>query len=487
MWQCDIFLALLRADSCGAVDLMSCMVSFVARPDGRLARCKLERGNCVEDAPAVAGCAVPSTELLGANMAACAEELGDALSAILHERKLAGTVELSPRLQLAAAGLSLSLDRWAPTIGYIGVLACVAVQTLPIGQVEVGKDAWTTSYQLSLVNSLLCPEFGEDGSSHGSVQSSVGQAALPSGKLRFSCDLPSPDTFLFEGPSREIFAAGPGTAFRRGVRMPAVPKYLWTTHVWGCARLRRAGKSGYMRVSYEPRWRDDNATGPLGSSIHHAHLPTQACVALRQVGQQPERVAHWAQLREYFHESDYSDRGRHGLLHEFGEWLARRCLRDHEATAAVLELLFVYYLSIAPLHSFLSSLMVQRPDGRNGTSSGYPNGASMEQWVVEVCVGYLRPTGVLGVPRLSDPHNHMFAECAHGAGHGARKRNELGLCAQLAQRVAQQPDLPEYGRALWMHACQTGASHQATNELRRTAKLTFPGIRRAGFGLGWVE
>mmetsp|Transcript_21160 Transcript_21160/g.42866 ORF Transcript_21160/g.42866 Transcript_21160/m.42866 type:complete len:131 (-) Transcript_21160:104-496(-) len=130
--------------------------------------------------------------------------------------------------------------------------------------------------------------------------------------------------------------------------------------------------------------------------------------------------------------------------------------------------------------------MLHRSDGRTGTS-GYPGGVSMEQWVVETCTRYLRTHNVLGNPALSDKHNHIFAECAHGAGHGARKRNELGLCAKLAQRLAEQPGLPAHARALWMHACQTGASHQASNELRRQPKLVFPGKGHSGYGLSWVE
>ena len=62
-------------------------------------------------------------------------------------------------------------------------------------------------------------------------------------------------------------------------------------------------------------------------------------------------------------------------------------------------------------------------------------------------------------------HEQLFAECAHGSGHGSYilLRSDQ-LCKTLAEQVHQMGGLPGYASRVWLRACSTGTHHQQQNE-----------------------
>lgn len=185
-------------------------------------------------------------------------------------------------------------------------------------------------------------------------------------------------------------------------------------------------------------------------------------------------------LRDYFSASDASDKGRHGLLHEFGEYYANRlrALREGASTrgsissltSASWRLFLVYYLTVAPLHSFLSNMMQHEAEA---------GGEPLERWVPRFCSHFYNASSIFANASNSDLHRHLFSECGHGAGHGAMKLRNLSWCVTLAEAIALEPgpSADPKVRESFYKACLSGVRHHAHNEFNSsnyTKELVFP-------------
>lgn len=327
------------------------------------------------------------------------------------------------RKRLTTKALRHVLDKWWPKIGYVGAQVCAAFQTLPVGELAANmKGAHPvpgppTAYQLQLFNGLICPNFVADNSTCDPNRKRFDGSPLFLGRIQLTCTMrvPNPNRFAPSMVSMPPQWSGPdGTV--QPERMPG----LMLNHIWGCIYYH--GRSGGAAVQCMKLRHQSLADSEFQAGIHHAHLPRRACDAVRQAGLDSNMVWIYHQLRDYFAVSDASDRGRHGLLHEFGEYYANRfrSLYENSAIDASWEVFAIYYLSVAPLHAFLSNIMEHSAD---------VGGESLIRWVPRWCAHLYNASSTLGKAHETDVHRLLFSECAHGAGHGAFKLRNLS-CAQ---------------------------------------------------------
>merc|ERR1712138_268566 len=119
-------------------------------------------------------------------------------------------------------------------------------------------------------------------------------------------------------------------------------------------------------------------------------------------------------------------------MHEFGVLVARRLLdlRDDDALNGAWQLFAQYYVTPAPMHSFLSTVFGARR---------HVDGLPIDEWAVRFCQHFLFPSPSLGDPALSDRAMHLFGECVHGIGHGmAVHGNTLKTAQSACDAVATQ-------------------------------------------------
>ena len=341
------------------------------------------------------------------------------------------TVSYHARINHTIRGMQPALDQVYAQLGYLGAVACAAFLTAPVGA-RVYKP-WA-SYSLLLWNSFLCPPF-ED----------VATAAWPSGALRFGCWPSLPDQLMRSHfPTKTTYV---GEAEATGIYnqeaylgRDATRVSHWQSHVWACTRT-PAGPGRTTNFTLRPRSLSGVMTGH--DSIHHVHLPRRACsVVHAAISGQP---ALWLPLRAihgYQVATDPTDHGKHGLMHEFGVYVARRVLHDDDALSGAWNLFSLFYLTPAPIHSFLSTVFAGRTE---------VGGLQVEDWALRFCDHFLRNSTMLGAPALSDPPLHLFGECIHGIGHGMAVRFKLNITHGHTP-VFKRGELPVL--AAWSHACE---------------------------------
>ena len=79
------------------------------------------------------------------------------------------------------------------------------------------------------------------------------------------------------------------------------------------------------------------------------------CARIRTAGLSQTRVHH--RVQSYLLATDPTDHGKHGLLHEYGQWFALSRMREYDDTALTnaWELFSSYYVTVAPMHAFLAT------------------------------------------------------------------------------------------------------------------------------------
>ena len=89
------------------------------------------------------------------------------------------------------------------------------------------------------------------------------------------------------------------------------------------------------------------------------------------------------------------------------------------------------------------------------------------------CTNFWRRSSLLGLRELSDPHAHLYAECAHGSGHGSVTRRKCGhhlTCRDLAEAAERVPDAPPGAAATFYSGCVSGEGHHIGNQQLHTKK-----------------
>ena len=164
------------------------------------------------------------------------------------------------------------------------------------------------------------------------------------------------------------------------------------------------------------------------------------------------------------------NKGKHGLLHEFGVYLATRLLRegDDAALTDVWELFTFFFTSVAVMHGFQWTVIHARWGGHVGSMSTL-------DWATAACARFISlpanqtsPFDNSFDPIVADPMQHIFGECAHGVGHGSQKAiKSNAFCKPFVQRlpafVHASGDIGRWLR-LASVACIGGAGHQAKSK-----------------------
>lgn len=427
-WQCDILPALRATASCSAHDATDCNIHYVRR-DGSSSLCEVfHSGHCTEGAT-FSGCPVAFDELdpaaAGEHVAACIDAAG---RGIYEELVSSTTISYAARINHTIRGMRPALDQAYAKLGYLGAVACAAFLTAPVG--APSHKPWVT-YSLVLWNSFLCPPF-DDGISDPAIR-----AAWPSGALRFGCWPGTPDKLVrYAWPSKSFHVGEPPTAeiynTTAHLQRDTTKVSSWLSHVWACTRGRAASSAASTNFTLRPH-AIPNAT-VMRDSMHHVHLPHATCgVVHAAVSSRPELWPPLRAIHGYQMATDPTDHGKHGLMHEFGVYVARRVLHDDDALSQAWHLFLLFYVTPAPMHSFLSTVF----GGRTEVS-----GAPVEKWALSFCDHFLRDSTLLGTPALSDAPLHLFGECVHGIGHGMAVRHKL---SKLDTKLQIQPE--------WTHAC----------------------------------
>lgn len=456
-WQCNLFPALMVTSSCAVHNRTSCGAHYLrttrSGPDGGadiVARCVYHDGACAAGA-GISGCAaLPSPAAMGAQLTTCIEAIGADLALAFQTR---AEVSYRQRVKLIQPGIRRGMDELYAKLGYIGASACAMFQSVPI---TAARSAWV-KYSLHLFDSFVCPSLvGDD-----HCETEPAGTVLPSGTLAFECRPGiAPSLVIRPGP-------GPYAAASTPARTLANERASWTSHVWGCGAAMKTASVTTFHLQPEV----------IHGRIRHTHLPKETCDKMRQAGLSQLRAHH--QVHGYLVHTDPTDHGKHGMMHEFGEYYTRRILQEDEALSAAWELFIAFYVTPAPMHSFLSITMKNRE-----AIEGVP----ILKWVIQWCGNYLRETSLLGAPSLSDPHQNLFGECAHGAGHGL---SNMGLTPATCETMARDafptlpalyPDLIEADvpqllnpsnesslLTLWTFGCSMGHRHHTRNAAGRSS------------------
>ena len=453
-WRCDLVPARRQTDSCAALGSASCELHYelrrAASSDAPALCSSADAAGC-EAGPALDGCGLWRSEpaAAGRALAQCIEEAAGGI----HEEVLASTmVSYRDRVNHTMRGMRPALERVWSEVGYVGAAACATFLTSPVG--GASRSGWV-QYSLLLFNSFVCPPLDAEASA----------GAWPTSALNFSCVSGQPPVLISRPGLRAPVARGAG-AEAAAVGASHAPVSHWLSHVWGCSVVRPTENSvtGFTLAPYDSGGGAE-ANPSNRSSMRHVHLPPEACDAARQAVR--GRSALIRQLREvhaYQAATDPTDHGKHGLMHEFGVLVARRLLdlRDDDALNGAWQLFAQYYVTPAPMHSFLSTVFGARR---------HVDGLPIDEWAVRFCQHFLFPSPSLGDPALSDRAMHLFGECVHGIGHGmAVHGNTLKTAQSACDAVATQffdaaARPPVWGdlRAFFRSTCFMGCRHHLRN------------------------
>ena len=106
------------------------------------------------------------------------------------------------------------------------------------------------------------------------------------------------------------------------------------------------------------------------------------------------------------------------------------------------------------MHGFLWTVLGNREE---------VGGVPIKAWMAMWCINYARRSAASLFDQQADPHGHMFAECAHGVGHGSFvKAGDSSHCTYPAKELQ---GLPDHYLQLWELSCRSGADHQRLNEM----------------------
>lgn len=472
--RCEVFPALTEVDSCNGLPQSACNRHFVARKQS-LSRCLFDGTICTEG-DQLRGClphvhARAHGRQLGELIQSCMKELALDLWAAKPRFDIMGvnSTRYNTRTQFVRASFVRVLGKWFASLGYQGALTCAMFQTLPLWP---NADV-ITRYNAVIFNTFVCPM----------LRQGARPPSQPAGLLRFACCSSC-------GENACSWCAWPGVAQSPRVSqqwnarsltrygsitsttapVPAANISTMLGHIRGCADpphvsgLRRGQLPGMVHALYQARpeaTETEQHHDLVG--IAHTHLPVDTCHVIRGPAVEEFTLPpiwpsmHLGLLR-YFKASDPTNEGSHSLLHEFGEYVAHRWMNDDAALNRAWELFLVYYVSPAPMHAFLWEVMSHRDD---------VGGVPIIPWLVGWCTNYRIASALLGQPARSDAHAFLYAECAHGTGHGSVRRMQAGKpidCNELAEAAARAPQAPSYASALWRTACERGQVHDRANQ-----------------------
>lgn len=362
----------------------------------------------------------------------------------------------------AVPGMTAGMDQHYPLIGFLGVMTCAMLQSVPIA--TSSGSSWVM-YSLLLFDSFVCPNLKGDEerpSFRGAgIPVGSGEQRLRSGALNFGC--------VSGSPAQLIVRPGPGN-LKRTVSTP--PREMrthvnsWISHVWGCAAAGFGSTSFLLRPEHGrvPLVKFAASGHSNDTYIRHVHLPQAACDEVRQAGVGQQVLHH--NVRSYQVATDPTDHGKHGLMHEFGQYYTMRIIDNDDALDGAWELFIPFHITVAPMHSFLSNVMKRKAEVG-------VNGVPILTWAVRWCANFLRNTGFLVKPAVTDPHQHFYGECAHGVGHGLSNMGHQDVtCDSMANATfpllnsTTVPDLEvdmQTKITLFKFACKFGHRHHARN------------------------